>query len=85
MKLEILSDGTLLYKGVYIDTKCTYYPELLQTTEAILGVTKPCVAHLPDIERCFDKPEKAMGFIDRNLRRIRKRCDEHSKKHGLPF
>lgn len=76
----------MIYKDVFIDIECTYYPEIRQNSAKVYITGRmPCVAFLPDIERCFDSVENAKKFIDKNIKRIRKKCDEHSKKHGLPF
>jgi len=76
----------MLYKNVYIDTTCLYMPEIREPLSIRFASGKdPCVAHLPDIERGFESVEAAKKFIDRNLKRIKKKCDEDAKKNGIPF
>ena len=76
----------MLYKNVWLDLECLYMPELLQSNSVnFIKDQQPCVAHLPDIERGFETVVAAKKYIDKNLKRIKKECAEHSKKHGLPF
>ena len=76
----------MIYKGVFIDLECTYYPEIKEDNAKIyITGRRPCVAFLPDIERLFSSVEDAKKFIRKNIKRIRKECDVRSKKHDLPF
>ena len=72
----------MVYKNTLIDLECLYMPELLVEYGPM---NRPCVAHLPDIERGFSSVEEAKKFIDENLESIQAECDANSKKHGIPF